>query len=258
MKVLLLVVACVALTQGRSIIKESEEKALVKKDEVTYNDGPVDVLATCKMMLGSCLSSAKGNLIHMAACTAQAAVCTGMNLVWCSKECIPDAVICHSLNIGNWLGTFGCCAKFITCGIGGCIRAGDEPLSEASGELTLHDSVADTTVLNSLPDCFKDAMNCAKTSKGEDRMACMTTFTMCMMKMMEHPDMGGCKGGAKRKPVMVGSLECLIKTMLDGSMGDIAKCLGPVVNCCFKVEGRRIFLPDKAAGDDATIEKIMK
>merc|ERR1712042_91924 len=83
-----------------------------------------DVLAACKTGLGACLNSAHGNIFHIAACTGQFGVCSAMNLLSCSKDCIPPMISCTTTSMGDFGAVFGCVAHFIACGIGGCINNG--------------------------------------------------------------------------------------------------------------------------------------
>merc|ERR1712142_799035 len=83
-----------------------------------------DVLAACKTGLGACLNSAHGNIFYIAACTGQFGVCSAMNLLSCSKDCIPPMISCTTTSMGDFGAIFGCVANFIACGIGGCINNG--------------------------------------------------------------------------------------------------------------------------------------
>jgi len=83
-----------------------------------------DVLDACKAGLGACLKSAHGNIFHFAACTGQFGVCSAMNLLDCSKDCIPPMIGCTKNSMGDFGATFKCVADFIACGLGGCLKGG--------------------------------------------------------------------------------------------------------------------------------------
>merc|ERR1711962_905338 len=83
-----------------------------------------DVLDACKAGLGSCLREAHGDLIRLGLCAGQFGVCSAMNLLDCSKDCIPPMISCTKNNMGDFGGTFKCVADFIACGIGGCLKGG--------------------------------------------------------------------------------------------------------------------------------------
>merc|ERR1719427_1638109 len=83
-----------------------------------------DVLDACNAAFGSCLREAHGDLFRMALCTGQFGVCSAMNLLDCSKDCIPPMIGCTTSSMGDFGATFKCVADFIACGIGGCIKGG--------------------------------------------------------------------------------------------------------------------------------------
>jgi len=82
------------------------------------------VLDACKAGFGSCLREAHGDLIKFALCTGQFGVCSAMNLLDCSKDCIPPLIGCTASNMGDFPGTFKCVADFIGCSVHGCIKGG--------------------------------------------------------------------------------------------------------------------------------------
>merc|ERR1712002_680098 len=83
-----------------------------------------DVLDACKAGFGSCLKEAHGDFIRIALCTGQFGVCSAMNLLDCSKDCIPPMIGCTASSMGDFGATFKCVADFIGCAIGGCIKGG--------------------------------------------------------------------------------------------------------------------------------------
>merc|ERR1719193_478620 len=83
-----------------------------------------DVLDACKAGLGSCLREAHGDIFRVAICSAQFAVCSTMNLLDCSKDCIPPMISCTTSSMGNFGATAKCVADFVICGMGGCLKGG--------------------------------------------------------------------------------------------------------------------------------------
>merc|ERR1711962_466483 len=83
-----------------------------------------DVLDACNAGLGSCLASTHGDLLRLGLCAGQFGVCSAMNILDCSKDCIPPMISCTKNNMGDFGGTFKCVADFIACGIGGCLKGG--------------------------------------------------------------------------------------------------------------------------------------
>merc|ERR1712180_548844 len=69
-------------------------------------------------------STTHGDLLRLGLCAGQFGVCSAMNILDCSKDCIPPMISRTKNNMGDFGATFKCVADFIACGIGGCLKGG--------------------------------------------------------------------------------------------------------------------------------------